>query len=178
MPPSDRHQQPLRLPHKVAEQLRRQAGRDGVSVNAYVLRAVKAQLRADGADIERDTPRRDRDRDAPQGLGLSRARRPEPEALPVLDEAPAPVVVQVNTRDSAAAAQGSLIEGLVAFVLSGPRFSQEQRKRQAHDVIKAQEKPAAERDQLAQQLEAALTEAKKSELGRSSLGGGIGSLFR
>lgn len=178
MPPSGRHQQPLRLPHKVAEQLRRQAGRDGVSVNAYVLRAVKAQLRADGVDTERerDTPKRDRDRDAPQGLGLSRTRRPEPELLPTFEEeAPAPAPVVVNVGGAAtAASEGSLLEGLAAFVMNGPLFSRDQRKRTALDVLKA---TPGERDQLAQQLEA-LLETKKAQQARPSFGTAIGSLFR
>ncbi len=176
MPPSDRHQQPLRLPRDVAAKAHRQAGRRGISFNAYVLSALEAKLKDDREQAE-DRPARKSDRDAPQGLALSRTRRPEPELVPSFaEETSAPVVVNVNPMSSAAG-QGSLLEGLASFVMGGPSFSRDQRKRQAQDVIKGQDRPAAEREKLAEQLEALLKE-RKAQQARSLGGGVLGSLFR
>lgn len=161
----------------MAAQTRRQAERKGISFNAYVLRALEEQLRAD-KDQEPVKDRRGRDREAPRGLGLGRARGPAPELPPpALAEGPAPVVVNVGAPGTTTGATGDLISALCVYVVGGPMFERERRTRQAKDILRAQPgQTPEERQRLEELFEGALREDKK-QAQRPSLPSSIGSLF-
>ena len=173
MPASDRHQQPLRLPREVALQAQRQAKRRGISFNAYVLGSLETRL---SADKDRPEERRaPKEKDAPRGLGLRLlSRPPAAEDLPPPPEPAAPVVVNVGAAGPSAAG-GDVTSALAAFIRSGPAFDRERRRRTALEVLRAHGQTSAERAALTERLDAALAEPAPA---RTSLGTGIGSLFR
>lgn len=183
MPPSDRHQQPLRLPREVAASTRKQAERRGISFNAYVLQALEEKL-----DRDRDRAREGEDRRGARdkareprglGLGLRSLGTPEPAPAPPPLEQPQ-VVVKVSGAAAEEAPAGGLVAGLVAFVLAAPVFSREQHKRRALEVLQAQSSSPQAREQLASQFSAQLERALAEQAParpRPHIGR-IGSLFQ
>lgn len=181
MPPSDRHQQPLRLPRDLAQRLHKIADEKGETINAYAKRAIEEKIDADEARRSlRESEKQARSpKTAPVlGLGIRKALTPEaPPPRPIADS-PTPVVVNVGS--AVAPAGADIITRLAVFVTTGPDYAKDQRLRQAVDMLAPSCGSDAEREEMGRRLDAAIAErsgqqAKSAPVAR---GWDVGQLFR
>lgn len=177
----DRHQQPLRLPQKLAAWCRQQAAQRRISINTFVQLALEEKMGTGGGRAERSAPRKKDE--APRGLGLR--QRPAPEEAPAPPPLPEPpsVVVNVGGAPGQGGAQ-ELLPGLVALIRSAPPLERDRRRRLALEVLREAGQTPAEQAQLVEKLDAQLAAdppaapAAAPRLGQGPLGGTIGSWFR
>lgn len=163
---SARHRQPLRLPPDHQERLRKQAERRGVSIQTYMHAAVLDRIEADEASYAKyKASRRERREERGgmlQGLGIRSPVAPAESMLSMAAAAP-PVVVHVGTAGSSAPSE---VERLAIFVADGPAFNRDQRLRQVVEMLKPSCASEREREQLARQLDSAVSERLKRRFGR------------
>lgn len=174
MPPSDRHQQPLRLPRDLAKRLHSIAEQRGETINQYAKSAIEAKIDADEArEHLRTSEKQARTAKAAPVLGLGiRKSMAAAEAPPPRPFADSPTPVVVNVGGAVTPAGSDLIARLAVFVTTGPEYMKDQRLRQAVDMLKPSCQSDAEREDLARRLDAAI--AERSGQAKTAATGGRG----
>lgn len=179
----DRHQQPLRLPQKLAAWCRQQAAQRRISINTFVQLALEEKMGTGGGREGRSAPRKKED-EAPRGLGLQKRLAAEETPAPPPPPEPPSVVVNVGPGALGQAGAQDLLPGLVALIRNAPPLERDRRRRLALEVLRQAGQSPAEQAQLVEKLDAQLAAeppaapAAAPRLGQGPLGGTIGSWFR
>lgn len=183
MPPSDRHQQPLRLPRDLAKRLHAIAEEKGEAINVYAKRAIEEKIDADEARRSlRESERQARSpKTAPVlGLGIRKAMvaAEAPPPRPFADS-PTPVVVNVGGAVTPSGSDVTFARLAISINKGTSEYERERRLRQTVDLLRDSCQSEAECEEMARRLDAALAELNgKAKAASAARGWTPGDLFK
>jgi hypothetical protein len=183
----ERQQQQIRVTEEQAKRLRRVAKGQGLTIQAFALRAIMAAVAEVEEELRADKERKqrvERDEEAailsmpnvPQGLGI-RARREKKEAAEKADRAanvarsPAPSII-INSSGAAAtlSAHEAAVAELAARVASAPGWRRGMELKHAVGTLQRLADTDEERQALARRLDELVADADRKPRQRQSKG--------